>query len=369
MHMGDFVHSRQRLSGIDAKGAVAHGRRLHSCESVAALSRVSGLRGAGGGRAAAAGGWFGGAQQDPCPKDSDGSRAPSQVSAADQTTILQLHNQYRNEVGVPTLAWDGSLADAAQRWADVTASLAKTLKKDCHDPKAWERGQGENIADFPSVANGVAFWYSEKSKYDSNPQPSDPVNRNVWGHYSQMVWSSTQRVGCGQAASTLYPGNALLVCRYSPSGNVEGKYPYPPRSGGQPPGQPSGPPVDTASAASQALTLVNLERSKAGCASLQVVPKLQALAEQQSRDQAARDRSGDDGADGSTSNSRLSGLGYSRWGENIAWSQGDQTPSAQKAVNIWAGNSNMRNCVFKETGLAVARSNSGKFYWTQTFGG
>jgi uncharacterized protein YkwD len=120
---------------------------------------------------------------------------------------------------------------------------------------------------------------------------------------------------------------------------------------------------------SQALTLVNQERAKAGCASLQVVPKLQALAEKQSRDQAARDRSGSDGADGSTSNSRLSGLGYSRWGENVAWFEGDQAPSAQKAVNAWAGNANMRNCAFKETGLAVARSNSGKFYWTQTFGG
>jgi uncharacterized protein YkwD len=100
---------------------------------------------------------------------------------------------------------------------------------------------------------------------------------------------------------------------------------------------------------------------------LQVVPKLQSPAEKQSRDQAARDRLGDDGADGSTSNSRLSGLGYSRWGENVA-----QFQSASVAVNSWStggGGTNMRNCAFKETGLAVARSNSGKFYWTQTFGG
>ncbi|MGH3701153.1 MAG: CAP domain-containing protein [Pseudonocardiaceae bacterium] len=30
---------------------------------------------------------------------------------------------------------------------------------------------------------------------------------------------------------------------------------------------------------------------------------------------------------------------------------------------------NMLKCAFRETGLAVARSNSGKLYWTETFGG
>jgi len=124
---------------------------------------------------------------------------------------------------------------------------------------------------------------------------------------------------------------------------------------------------DTASV-SQALTLVNRERAKAGCASLLAVPKLQAPAEQQSRDQAARDRFGHDGANGRTSNSRLSGLGYSRWGENVA-----QFQSARAAVNFWLTSpghrANMLNCGFKETGLAMVRSNSGKLYWTQTFGG
>lgn len=126
-------------------------------------------------------------------------------------------------------------------------------------------------------------------------------------------------------------------------------------------------PRDPAST-SQALTLVNRERAKAGCASLRVVPTLQAPAEQQSRDQAARDRSGHDGANGSRSNSRLRGLGYARWAENVA-----QFQSAQAAVNSWSTSpghrANMLNCAFRETGMAVARSHSGRLYWTQTFGG
>lgn len=123
-----------------------------------------------------------------------------------------------------------------------------------------------------------------------------------------------------------------------------------------------------AASARQAVTLVNQERAKAGCAPLRVLPKLQTPAGQQSRDQAARDRFGHDGANGSTVDSRLSGLGYSQWGENVARAQ-----SAQAAVNFWSTSpphrANICNCAFKQTGLAVARSHSGRFYWTQTFGG
>lgn len=120
--------------------------------------------------------------------------------------------------------------------------------------------------------------------------------------------------------------------------------------------------------ANQALALVNQQRAKAGCASLRVVAPLQSPAGQQSRDQAARDRLGHVGANGSTSRDRLGGLGYSQWAENIA-----QFPSAQQAVNFWstsrAHRASMLNCAFRDTGLEVARSDSGRLYWTQTFGG
>jgi uncharacterized protein YkwD len=126
--------------------------------------------------------------------------------------------------------------------------------------------------------------------------------------------------------------------------------------------------MDYSAPASQALAMVNQKRIKAGCGSLRVVQQLQIPASQQSRDQAARDRLGHAGADGSTTGSRLGGSGYSRWAESIA-----QFKSAQAAVDFWstspAHRSTMLNCGFKDTGLAVARSDSGKLYWTQTFGG
>ena len=118
----------------------------------------------------------------------------------------------------------------------------------------------------------------------------------------------------------------------------------------------------------QVLTLVNQERVKAGCKPLTQAAKLANPAAQQSRDQAARDRMGHDGANGSTIDSRLGGLGYSRWAENVA-----QYPTAQAAMTGWMNSPGHRahilNCGYTETGLGVATSASGKPYWTQTFGG
>ncbi|MFZ0122272.1 MAG: CAP domain-containing protein [Pseudonocardiaceae bacterium] len=126
--------------------------------------------------------------------------------------------------------------------------------------------------------------------------------------------------------------------------------------------------TESSASARQALALVNQQRAESGCASLWVIAKLQTPADRQSRDQAAGDRLGHNGANGSTVNGRLSRLGYSRWAENVA-----QFQSAQAAVHFWSTSpghrATMRNCAFRETGLAVARSSSGKFYWTQTFGG
>ena len=42
------------------------------------------------------------------------------------------------------------------------------------------------------------------------------------GHYSQMIWRGTRKVGCALAEGQNYD---YLVCRYFPAGNVFGKGP------------------------------------------------------------------------------------------------------------------------------------------------
>jgi hypothetical protein len=71
-------------------------------------------------------------------------------------------------------------------------------------------------------ARMVADWASERSMFRPAVFPAVSTTGN-WadvGHYTQIIWPGTQRVGCaiGRSASS-----DVLVCRYWPSGNVDGQ--------------------------------------------------------------------------------------------------------------------------------------------------
>lgn len=161
---------------------------------------------------------------DTCPPPNPGATAPSQITAAERSTVLSMHDQARSQTGasppIPALVWDSSLADKAQGWADI---IGPSKHSDCHSG-SFSSGQGENIADFGSVAAGVQFWWNEKSSYH---YPTAVANGAPYLHYTQMVWRATTRIGCGKAPSpTYWPTNIVIVCRYSPGGNVWGQLPY-----------------------------------------------------------------------------------------------------------------------------------------------
>jgi hypothetical protein len=46
---------------------------------------------------------------------------------------------------------------------------------------------------------------------------------HVVGHYTQMIWRGTTRIGCALASSRRWD---VLVCRYGPPGNFIGEMPY-----------------------------------------------------------------------------------------------------------------------------------------------
>jgi hypothetical protein len=156
--------------------------------------------------------------------------ANTNVSAADQQTIVSKHNQYRDEVGVAHLTWDSGLASDAQRWAGTLASQDTGLSH--NDPNNADHHEGENLAwssgSGTSPAGALGLWYAEKATYQAEPNKrSYGANPNFpkWGHYSQMVWSATTKVGCGTATSA--SGKTYTSCRYSPAGNIEGQLAYP----------------------------------------------------------------------------------------------------------------------------------------------
>lgn len=139
------------------------------------------------------------------------------------SAILKEHQTYRGELQLPALSWSPALARDALAWARHLAAIDRGE----HDQSV--RGQeGENLwwgtADAFSYAQMVDMWGNEKTsfKYDVFPNCSTRHSAVV-GHYTQLIWRNTQRIGCALASNGR---TDFLVCRYSPPGNIVGQKPY-----------------------------------------------------------------------------------------------------------------------------------------------
>ena len=53
---------------------------------------------------------------------------------------------------------------------------------------------------------------------------TDAMNASGCGHYTQVIWRNTQRVGCGVAVCP--NGAEIWTCNYDPPGNYLGQNPY-----------------------------------------------------------------------------------------------------------------------------------------------
>ncbi len=128
---------------------------------------------------------------------------------------IDAHNKVRAKHCAPPLEWSDKLAKIAQSWAN------ELQKKGCvfgHSPGAK---YGENLAAGTIGAldpeSTVAMWYDEIKLYKF---PNGGFSMET-GHFTQVVWTTTTSVGCGQVQCK---GNDIIVCNYDPPGNWEGQY-------------------------------------------------------------------------------------------------------------------------------------------------
>jgi hypothetical protein len=71
----------------------------------------------------------------------------------------------------------------------------------------------------------AAMWVAEKRNFVPGifPAVSRTGNWMDVAHYTQMVWRTTNRVGCALYSSGAWD---YLICRYSPPGNADGRRVY-----------------------------------------------------------------------------------------------------------------------------------------------
>lgn len=130
--------------------------------------------------------------------------------------MVAAHNRVRRDVGVPPLEWSQPLAERAQDWAARLLGRGQLV----HRPGSKF---GENlfaITGAPATpAQVVGAWADEFRAYDYSTNQC----RGVCGHYTQVVWKDSKKVGCGVARGR---GREVWVCNYDPPGNWAGQRPY-----------------------------------------------------------------------------------------------------------------------------------------------
>ncbi|PWN52860.1 PR-1-like protein, partial [Violaceomyces palustris] len=138
------------------------------------------------------------------------------------SSILSQHNTYRSKHKVGSLSWDATIAATAQTQADSCVY---------GHPSNLKTGQNIFAGTGTSWTSKDASdsWYNEVTSYDfSNPGFSSST-----GHFTQMVWKGTTKLGC--AISTSCTGSQLgfggigskssyIVCNYMSPGNVQGLF-------------------------------------------------------------------------------------------------------------------------------------------------
>jgi pathogenesis-related protein 1 len=129
--------------------------------------------------------------------------------------MLEIHNAFRTDVNLPPLQWSSRLAEYSQAWANTL--IANNLSM--HNPNS---PYGENIfisgpGSTPSEV--VEKWASELTDYSYQTNSC----KSVCGHYTQLVWRDTLKVGCAVARNE---HREIWVCSYDPPGNYRGEWPY-----------------------------------------------------------------------------------------------------------------------------------------------
>lgn len=161
--------------------------------------------------------------------------------ASTRAQFMASHNAARQVVGVPPLVWDTGLTTFARVYANqrrkdcslihspgyvyMSLYIYQTLEKNFNGRKWFRYAYGENIfwgkGRRWSATDVVASWVAEKQWYHYN---NNSCSGPDCTHYTQIVWRTTERVGCAKIVCD--SGDTFAICEYYPPGNYIGARPY-----------------------------------------------------------------------------------------------------------------------------------------------
>ncbi|KAL0963077.1 hypothetical protein UPYG_G00349370 [Umbra pygmaea] len=153
---------------------------------------------------------------------------------------VRIHNDNRSSVNPPAsnmlyMTWDDALAVTARAWARFCVFKHNIYLKEVSRIHPVFTSVGENIwvgappSTF-SVSGALLAWVDEVKDYNYQSNVCQPGK--ICGHYTQVVWATSYKVGC---AVQMCPNGiedfsnnagAIFVCNYATAGNYVGEKPY-----------------------------------------------------------------------------------------------------------------------------------------------
>ncbi|XP_036107352.1 glioma pathogenesis-related protein 1 [Molossus molossus] len=148
---------------------------------------------------------------------------------------VHIHNKLRSEVkpkasNMLYMTWDPVLAQIAKAWARKCQFSHNDQLKSPHRLHQNFTSLGENIwsgsVSIFSVSSAITSWYNERQDYDFKTRKCS----KVCGHYTQVVWADSYKVGCAvrfcpTISGLTFPNAAHFICNYGPAGNYP-TWPY-----------------------------------------------------------------------------------------------------------------------------------------------
>ncbi|KAM9389534.1 glioma pathogenesis-related protein 1 [Phaethornis superciliosus] len=148
---------------------------------------------------------------------------------------VKTHNRFRSGVNPPAsnmlyMSWDPDLAMTAKAWSKKCLfkhNIYLRVPGRAH-PKFTPVGENlwtGSLSVF-TVQGAITSWYNEVSAYDY----ATNTCRTKCGHYTQVVWATSYKVGCAvhfcsRVEYSSITNAAHFICNYGPAGNYP-EHPY-----------------------------------------------------------------------------------------------------------------------------------------------
>nr|ACE73565.1 cysteine-rich seceretory protein Cr-CRP [Calloselasma rhodostoma] len=150
-----------------------------------------------------------------------------------QNKIVDLHNFLRRSVN-PTasnmlkMEWYPEAAANAERWA--YRCIESHSPRDSRVLEGIKCGENIYMSPVPMKWTEIIHGWHGENKDFKYGIGADPPNA-VTGHYTQVVWYKSYRIGCAAAYCPSSKYSYFYVCQYCPAGNIIGKTATPYKSG------------------------------------------------------------------------------------------------------------------------------------------